>query len=47
LRLKEESRISYSFDNFMEEESIVKLDFFVSNIKKHVCGVLDFLFWKI
>ncbi len=53
LKLKEESRISSYFDNFMEKESfvILELGFLASNSKKKVCGVLYFIFilkkvWK-
>jgi hypothetical protein len=46
LKLKEESRISSYFDNFMEKESfvILELGFLASNSKKKVCGVLYFIF---
>jgi hypothetical protein len=45
LKLKEESKISSSFDNFMEEESfvILELGFLASTSKKKVCGVLYFV----
>jgi hypothetical protein len=45
LKLIKEYGISISFDNVMEDESIVTLElgFLSSNIQKKVCGVLDFL----
>jgi len=48
LKLIKESRISISFDNVMENESIValKLDFLSSNIKKEICRGLDFFLEK-
>jgi hypothetical protein len=44
LKLKDEIRISISFDNFMEEKSIVviELSCFALNIKKEVCDALDY-----
>jgi hypothetical protein len=45
--LKEETNL-VSFDNFKEKKFIVALElvFLDSNIKKEVCGVLDFYFLK-
>ncbi len=45
MKLIKEYGISISFDNVMEDESIVTLElgFLSSNIQKKVCGVLDFL----
>ncbi len=43
LKLKEEKNL-VSFDNFMEKEFIIALElvFLNSNIKKTICGALDF-----
>jgi hypothetical protein len=48
LKLRKEFGKLGSFDNFIEEESIVvfKLVFLALNIKKINCGVLDFLWEK-
>jgi hypothetical protein len=45
-KLIKEFGISISFDNVMEDESIIalELNFLSSNIKKEVCVVLDFIF---
>jgi len=44
LKLRKEIGISISFDNFMDEESIVvfELSFWAFNIKNYICDVLDF-----
>jgi hypothetical protein len=46
--LKEKIGILVSFNNFMEEEFIVPLDLgcLASNIRKNICGVFKFIFWK-
>jgi hypothetical protein len=44
LRLKEENQIVLSFETLMDDNSIVvnELVFMASNIKREVCGVLNF-----
>jgi hypothetical protein len=44
LKLKEENQIVVSFENLMDDDSIVidELSLFVSNIRREVINILDF-----